>query len=277
MILHFPLKDVTVKKVTEPRAVVSPDYADDFWQMNQREFAMQVEGVGRYYACDGREVEYTPVKGASRETLELYLNGSVYGAILHQRKILPLHGSSFVLDGKGILVCGEAGAGKSSVTASFVFNGAGFLTDDVTPMVIREGVPMIMALSDRIKLWDDTLKQLGLKNKGLKKIAPDNEKYYYPVSKVGSEYFPLNMVFIISAGHEAGVLMREVTGADKFVALRNEIYRWEYLEGMKENEEVYFRTLSGIASTVKVFAVRRSDATGITELRETLEKIIAGQ
>ncbi len=275
--MHFPLKDVTVKKVTEPRAVVSPDYADDFWQMNQREFAMQVEGVGRYYACDGREVEYTPVKGASRETLELYLNGSVYGAILHQRKILPLHGSSFVLDGKGILVCGEAGAGKSSVTASFVFNGAGFLTDDVTPMVIREGVPMIMALSDRIKLWDDTLKQLGLKNKGLKKIAPDNEKYYYPVSKVGSEYFPLNMVFIISAGHEAGVLMREVTGADKFVALRNEIYRWEYLEGMKENEEVYFRTLSGIASTVKVFAVRRSDATGITELRETLEKIIAGQ
>ncbi len=266
-----------MKKVTEPRAVVSPDYADDFWQMNQREFAMQVEGVGRYYACDGREVEYTPVKGASRETLELYLNGSVYGAILHQRKILPLHGSSFVLDGKGILVCGEAGAGKSSVTASFVFNGAGFLTDDVTPMVIREGVPMIMALSDRIKLWDDTLKQLGLKNKGLKKIAPDNEKYYYPVSKVGSEYFPLNMVFIISAGHEAGVLMREVTGADKFVALRNEIYRWEYLEGMKENEEVYFRTLSGIASTVKVFAVRRSDATGITELRETLEKIIAGQ
>ena len=275
--MHFPLKDVTVKKVTEPRAVVSPDYADDFWQMNQREFAMQVEGVVRYYACDGREVEYTPVKGASRETLELYLNGSVYGAILHQRKILPLHGSSFVLDGKGILVCGEAGAGKSSVTASFVFNGAAFLTDDVTPMVIREGVPMIMALSDRIKLWDDTLKQLGLKNKGLKKIAPDNEKYYYPVSKVGSEYFPLNMVFIISAGHEAGVLMREVTGADKFVALRNEIYRWEYLEGMKENEEVYFRTLSGIASTVKVFAVRRSDATGITELRETLEKIIAGQ
>ncbi len=275
--MHFPLKDVTVKKVAEPRAVVSPDYADDFWQMNQREFAMQVEGVGRYYACDGREVEYAPELGVTRETLELYLNGSVYGAILHQRKILPLHGSSFVLDGKGILVCGEAGAGKSSVTASFVFNGAGFLTDDVTPMVIREGVPMIMALSDRIKLWDDTLKPLGLKNKGLKKIAPDNEKYYYPVSKVGSEYFPLNMVFIISAGHEAGVLMREVTGADKFVALRNEIYRWEYLEGMKENEEVYFRTLSGIASTVKVFAVRRSDATGITELRETLEKIIAGQ
>ena len=277
MILRFPLKDVTLREVDEPRTVVSPKYADSFWQMNQREFAMQVEGVGRYYACDGREVEYAPVKGASRETLELYLNGSVYGAILHQRKILPLHGSSFVLDGKGILVCGEAGAGKSSVTASFVFNGAGFLTDDVTPMVIREGVPMIMALSDRIKLWDDTLKQLGLKNKGLKKIAPDNEKYYYPVSKVGSEYFPLNMVFIISAGHEAGVLMREVTGADKFVALRNEIYRWEYLEGMKENEEVYFRTLSGIASTVKVFAVRRSDATGITELRETLEKIIAGQ
>ena len=83
------------------------------------------------------------------------------------------------------------------------------------------------------------------------------------------------MVFIISTENDSGVSSQEVTGADKFVAMRNEIYRWEYLEGMKENEEIYFRTLSVIASAVRVYDVRRSDATGISELRETLEKIIS--
>lgn len=277
MTLRFPLSDVKIRKVSLAPIIKEPTYADNFWQMNQNEFTMQVTGVGSFYACNGNEVLYAPEPGVPQETLELYLNGSVYGAILHQRKILPLHGSSFVYDGKGILVCGDAGAGKSSVTASFVFNGAGFLTDDVTPMVVREDMPLIMALSDSIKLWDDTLTYLNIKKKGLRKIAPDTDKFYYPVIKGVTEYFPLDMVFIISAGHDNGISFREVSGAEKFVALRKEIYRWEFLEGMKENEKAYFRTLSVIASVVRVFDVMRTDTTGINELRSTLEKIIAIQ
>ncbi len=272
--MRFPLKDVTVRRVGRVRQVASPLYADSFWQMNQDEFAMQVEGVGTFYARDGKEVEYSPAHEATTESLELYLNGSVYGAILHQRKILPLHGSSFRYNGLGIMICGEAGAGKSSLTASFCINGAEFLTDDVSPMTIIGGKPYIKAISDRIKLWDDTLKQLELKKDGLKKIAPDIEKFYYPVIKSDIEYYPLNIVFIISAGHDDGISLQEITGAEKFVALRNEIYRWEYLEGMKDNEKTYFRTLEVIASFVRVYHVKRAGTSGISELRRMLEKRI---
>lgn len=78
---RFPLKDVTVREVDEPRSVRDPAYADSFWQMNQNEFAMQVEGIGRFYARNGSEVEYAPAPEASRESLELYLNGSVSQAL----------------------------------------------------------------------------------------------------------------------------------------------------------------------------------------------------
>ena len=230
MILRFPLKDVTVREVNEPRTVLSSGYADAFWQMNQDEFAMQVEGVGQFYARDGREVEYAPAPGASQASLELYLNGSVYGAILHQRKILPLHGSSFIVDGKGILVCGEAGAGKSSVTASFVLDGAIFLTDDVTPVVMREDVPCILALSDRIKLWKDTLEQLKLPAEGLSRIDSSTEKYYFPMANGIEDSFSLDTVFMLSISEDPGIEFSEVNGAEKFLALRNEIYRWEDLE-----------------------------------------------
>jgi len=41
------------------------------------------------------------------------------------------------------MICGDAGAGKSSLTASFCLEGAEFLTDDVTPLLFRDGKPFI--------------------------------------------------------------------------------------------------------------------------------------
>lgn len=160
MKIHFPLKDVIIKEVTTARKVDDPVYADGFWQMNQNEFSMQVEGVGSYYACNGNEVEYAPLPSATPESVELYLNGSVYGAVLHQRKILPLHGSCFIEQGMGVMLCGDSGSGKSSLTTAFCMNGAEFLTDDVTPIVFDNNKPFILSFSDRIKLWKHTLENL---------------------------------------------------------------------------------------------------------------------
>lgn len=44
MDVRFPLKDVDVRLVAAARTVEFPLYADKYWQMNQREFAMQVGG-----------------------------------------------------------------------------------------------------------------------------------------------------------------------------------------------------------------------------------------
>src|SRR5690554_6679524 len=159
MIVNFPLPDVNIKETEVIRAVKMPLISTDNLQLNQNEFYMQIDGVGKFYACNGKEIEFNPEPDASQSSVELYLNGSVYGAILHQRMILPLHGSSFVWKEHSVLLCGESGAGKSSLTAGFCFSGAEFLTDDVTPIKIENHKPVIIPLSDRIKLWNDSLIQ----------------------------------------------------------------------------------------------------------------------
>lgn len=270
--MRFPLKDVTVKRVRRVKQVTSPLYADSFWQMNQDEFAMQVEGVGTFYARDGNEVEYSPVPGASRESLELYLNGSVYGAILHQRKILPLHGSSFLYEGKGIMLCGEAGAGKSSLTASFCLDGAEFLTDDVTPIIFNGSSPYIWAMSDRIKLWSDTVKQLKMDSEVMKRINPGTDKYYYTINGAEGETFRLSLIFILRSADMVSVACKEVNGSNKFEALRNEIYRFEYLNGMPENNAVYFRNIIDVSSSVKVYEIKRPGRIQVLDLKMFLEE-----
>lgn len=276
MDVRFPLADVEVRKVSEPRRVSGPLYSESYWQMNQWEFAMQVESVGNFYACDGTEVEYAPADGAGKNEIELYLNGSVYGAILHQRKILPLHGSSFRYKGVTVLVCGDTGAGKSSLTAAFCLEGAEFLTDDVTPVILKEGNPYILALSDRIKLWGDTLKQLEKEVEGLINIYRRTDKFYLPMERARGDFFRPDLVLMVEVKEIGAVDFREISGADRFAVLRGEIYRPEYLLGMPENEPLYFRVLLKLADRNRMIRITRPAGIRISDLYNSIIEYLAG-
>lgn len=271
MKIHFPLKDVIIKEVTTARKVDDPVYADGFWQMNQNEFSMQVEGVGSYYACNGNEVEYAPLPSATPESVELYLNGSVYGAVLHQRKILPLHGSCFIEQGMGVMLCGDSGTGKSSLTAAFCRNGSEFLTDDVTPVIFKNKKPLILALSDRIKLWDNTFGQLNIDKTGLKRIDPETDKYYYNIDPGRNDIFSLGLVFILKVYEETQIGFTEIHGAEKYLALRNELYRPEYLKGMPENEKALFMKLADMGNNVRIFNVNRPTDIPVLKLMSEIK------
>jgi GTPase SAR1 family protein len=191
---------------------------------------------------------------------------------------MPLHGSCFVFNNRGIMLCGESGAGKSSLTAAFCHNGSTFLTDDVTPVLFSDGLPFILPLSDRIKLWEDSLNQLKLEKTNLDKINQDYQKFYLPVDSNRSEPYSLNLVFIIEKHEKDEVRFLEMEGIERFTALRNEIYRWEYLQGMKESETSYLNYLINISSNVKVIKVFRPENIEIETLRNILaDKIVTLQ
>lgn len=274
--MRFPLNDVTVRRVSVTKSVTSPVYSDSNWQMNQSEFAMQVKGLADFYAFDGREVEYSPEEGADPNSIELYMNGSVYGAILHQRLILPFHGSSFIYNDSAVMICGDAGAGKSSLTASFCLNGAEFLSDDVTPVIFRDGIPYVHSLSDRLKLWGDALSQLNMEKGMLESIFPGTDKYFYPMRTAGDEMRKLTHLFIIEIIETGQTTFTETFGAGKFSVLRNEIYRPEYLQGMKENEPVYFKNIMDICENVKVIRIKRRQNIKIAELHKSVEEFLEG-
>jgi GTPase SAR1 family protein len=277
MNFRFPLNDVKIKSSKTKLFVDSPTFSYDCMQINQHEFSLTVDDIAHFYAANGNFVQISPADKANRESIELYLNGSVYGAILHQRKIMPIHGSCFIYNNKGIMICGESGAGKSSITASFCHNGSNFLTDDVTPLVFTENLPFILPLSDRIKLWDDSLNQLKLSKNNLTQIWSDYKKYYLPIDIEIAKPFPLHQIFIIEIDNKSEVEFQKLTGVKRFTALRNEIYRWEYLQGMPESEAGYLNQLISISINVSVVKVLRPGNIKIDSLRTILSNYISNQ
>ena len=272
--IPFPLDDVKIVRVGKISQPEEPLYSNDWMSISASEFSMIVENVGQFYVRDGNQIEYCPDKKADSASLELYLNGSVYGAILHQRRILPLHGSSFIFDDSGVMFCGDSGAGKSSLTTSFCLNGSGFLTDDVTPILFENGQPHIWPKTGKIKLWDDSLEQLQKDKKHLIKVRPEDEKFYFPVESNQVPSQALNTILILQVTDSKEVTFERVQKVEAFSYLHREIYRSEYLFAMPEAESAYLKQISSICKAAEIYRVSRPASIAIADMQEKISQFL---
>jgi len=280
-------------------AVVSvPDIAGENWQVNQGEFALQVDGVGSFYVRDGKEVLYSVVPGADPEWVWFYLNGKVLVALLHQRKVISFHASSFVYDGRGVMILGETGAGKSSVTLAFALHDrsasvtgvagnekswsvnskpAGFLTDDLTPVVFGGASPRIMPLNRKVKIRQDTAEELGIEMESLTEAEAGTGKKYLSLAPVQMKPFPLGVIVKIETGAVEEPLFSAPSPAERFSLLRSEVCSWEMLAGMPETEKSYLRQIVAILKDARFIRVVRPTDIGVKEfylaVREAIDML----
>ena len=273
--IYFPLDDVDIQRVDNPKRIANPVVENSWMAINEHEFRMQVENVGEFYAGHGKLVQYSADPDATVSSIELYLNGSVFGAILHQRKILPIHGSSFIFNGKGVMLCGESGAGKSSLTTAFCLNGAEFLTDDVTPFEFIDNKPFIIPRSDRVKLWSDSLRQFSESKDILQKIRPEDDKYYYPIEQSSRDRYPLSHVVIIKLKESGNTVFKPVIKSDAFAALHNEIYRLHYLSAMPSLKQHYLMQIASICNNTEITIVERPKNIEIWRMQALLSDILS--
>jgi hypothetical protein len=77
------------------------------------------------------------------------------------------------------------------------------------------------------------------------------------MGKSMQENFPLKWLFVIEPSEVKDIEAEVLHGVDSFTAIRNEVYRWEYLQAMQESESSYFVTLLAICRTINVVKVKR--------------------
>lgn len=271
---RFPLSDIDIKQVDEIQEIQEASLQSDWLRMTENEFRMVAAGVGTFYASNGSTIRFSVEKEATDESVELYLNGSVFGAILHQRGILPIHGSSFLYNERGILLCGHSGAGKSSLTSAMCLHGeALFLTDDVTPIIFNNEKPEILPKSDRVKLWEDSLEQLSENREGLQRIRPQDNKFYLNIDKSATKPQPLHNVVIINVDEEIkNPFVEPMKGADAFSYLQKEIYRLFYLRAMPQKKEHYFTQIAKICNHCTIQRVLRPANISIQHMSAFLKQ-----
>lgn len=120
-----------------------------------------IDGAGRYFVADGRRIVVEPAEGAPERNVRLFLFGSTFGLLIHQRGLLPLHANAVEICGKAVAFTGKPGAGKSTLAAWFSDRGHRVIADDVSVIGFEAGLPVVYPGLPRLRLWQQVLEASG--------------------------------------------------------------------------------------------------------------------
>lgn len=220
---------------------------------------LNVPKAGRYLVRNGKEIIVEQDPEGSERHLRLYLLGSAFGAVLHQRSLLPLHANSIEIGGRAVAFLGHSGAGKSTMAAWFHDRGFEVLADDVCVVTMDGGRPMAQPGIPRLRMWRDALEASGRSADGHELSFDDAEKYNVP-TRLRARAGPIGLaaVYLLRMAEEGAerALVEPLSGIEAIDALVANTYRGGYLAKLGGTQR-HLASCLALARSVPIFAVNR--------------------
>jgi hypothetical protein len=217
------------------------------------EVHIEVRGVARYSAVGGTSIRVAPEAQARPEDLRLYLTGAMFGVILHQRGVFPLHASCVAIDGAGAAFAAPSGSGKSTLLAALLRRGARFVTDDICAMTpVRSGQATVWPGAARMKLDAPGMAAVDHAARALEPAGGNRGKFHVPVASgsVCDSPVPLSSVYLLEFGKGEPRLER-LGGLESVSALVDETYLLSYAASMGLSSQIFQRAAE-LARTITV-------------------------
>ncbi|MGZ8311777.1 MAG: hypothetical protein ACXWUR_06890 [Allosphingosinicella sp.] len=236
-----------------PGLPTSPGYA-----ATDQGTVLTVPRVGRYLIQDGRCILVERQPDASDRNVRLFLLGSAFGALLHQRGLLPLHANAIDVGGRVVAFSGHSGAGKSTIAAWFHDRGYKVLADDVCVIAFEAGGAVAYPGLPRLRLWREALEASGRVADDYDLSFDDMTKYDVPTrSRSETGPLPLDHVYLLRRSPEAGAAsISRLRGVDAVDALVSNTYRGAYLRSIGRTRD-HLMTCARLAAEVPVYSAER--------------------
>src|SRR5581483_7287929 len=150
--------------------------------------------AGRIDACLARREQL--------HLVEIQLFGMVLALWLEQRGVPVLHGAAVAPGDRAVAFLGSGGAGKTSMTASFLQVGAGLLTEDLLALEPTPGAVLAHPGHPQLRMWPDGARHFLRRSDGLAIVHPAFAKLRVPIGEpmigeLASRPLPLGAVYIL--------------------------------------------------------------------------------
>jgi len=221
-------------------------------------FMFRVPDHAIFCVEEGRRIAVSLLEGCDEEIVRLYLLGTCMGALLMQRRVIPLHGSAVAIDGKAYAFIGDRGAGKSTLASAFLHRGYKLVSDDVIAATLNpQHGPWVVPAYPQQKLWEESLRKLGMETSRLRPIYRREAKFAVPVrSQFADASMPLGGVFELVKSDCATVEIQRMAGSARLDPLISHTYR-NYLLSPMGLREWHFDTVCRLAGELPIFRLYR--------------------
>jgi hypothetical protein len=220
---------------------------------------LTVPEVARYRIDGGREILIDPEEGVPGRNVRLFLMGSAFGALLHQRGMLPLHANAVEINGKAVAFTGESGAGKSTLAAWFHDRGFRVIADDVCVVEFAaNGGAVAMPGVPRLRLWEDVLAATGRTANVFERsyLTDQNEKYDVPISLESTASEPLKIAAIFTIDRGTSTRIERLTGVAAAETVYAHTYRGAFVETVGGAERLWVSAVQ-LVRAVPIYRLER--------------------
>lgn len=233
-----------------------------------------IPDVAKFLITNGNSIIIDTYDDVDEVTLKLFVLGSCMGAVLIQRGMIPIHGSALYYKNRGILVVGDSGAGKSTLACALINRGAKLVSDDVISVIKVDNQYFAVPSVPLQKLSRESMTKDDLSEFVHREVpyTDQNRKKYYVIrdNVFYDNVIPIDNIFNIVQSDSEEVNIRDVSGSRKLKVLLNNIYRYEFVDGLKMHAKC-FEMCSGISSQSNVHVIERP-RQGIT-VQQQIENI----
>jgi hypothetical protein len=219
--------DVTIRRGAVPAALEGAATSGPTWEIAGERFLLRVPRLARFLIARGQEIDVELEPQASGRDASGFVLGTSFGVLLHQRGALVLHGAAVARDGRAIVICGVSGAGKSTLAAALCREGCTFAADDICVIGLNgQGEPIVQSDGRQLKLWQESIAKLDLRDRRGEAVLDTFEKYYVqPFDRI-AEPPKLSAIYVLRVARpplQAGI--ESLALPDAIRTLEHQAYR----------------------------------------------------
>lgn len=173
--------------------------------------------TGDFLIRNGEEI----IVDTEKPLPDSFLCPEFISTILRQRHMLSVHGTAICKNGLAIIICGDHGAGKSTLAAEFIRNGWKFMTDDIAVIERDQSIFRVRPGNPVQKLWKDAIAQYQQENAILRAVPLKNTngEFYIDARNFYQERKRCIECIVFLEKTDRLTSVRELTGFEKITAL----------------------------------------------------------
>ncbi len=205
----------------------------------------------------GREIVFQAEGVVDAQVISPFVSGAAFAILLVQRHIIPIHCSALSDEKKSIIISGQPGAGKSTVSRTLLERGYKFMADDIAAVKILEDKAYAYPSFPYQRLCRNEVVRRKLDVNSLRYVDEEKDKFLISVKDYYvSEPKELAAMIVLAKNDVKDVEVVKLIGFEHLIALKTNMYL-SYILGYWMSDPEFEKVFLQVVSKCPIFLITR--------------------